>query len=95
MKTVLQFLRHNKYMAIAAVYLLSMAAVTYWPSTDSQGDVLGATEFSAEKLPTTLPNRDLAIQQAVERGEKTYMYTTNFIPGIGMVNEVGGLNLNQ
>lgn len=38
----------------------------------------------------SIKERDIAIQQALENGQDTYQYTTNFIPGIGVPGSTSG-----
>lgn len=38
-------------------------------------------------VKTSLTERDLAIADAQARGVSEYSYTTNFIPGIGTIND--------
>jgi len=42
---------------------------------------------SALAFKTSLTERDLAIDQAIRDGKKTYTFTTHFIPGIGYIND--------
>lgn len=71
-----------------------MGALTYWPEQGSVAGVIGGID-NQEKLPQTFPNRDVAIAEALAAGRKTYTFTTNFIPGIGMASSEGGINFNQ
>ncbi len=82
-------------MVISVAYVAVMAGASYWPAPG--GEVAGVTDhqFSVEKLPSNLPNRDLAIEEAIAKGQKSYVFTTNFIPGIGVVSQEGSMNLNQ
>jgi hypothetical protein len=36
-------------------------------------------------LKTSLTDRDVAIRQALEKGETTYRYETSFVPGVGTI----------
>lgn len=48
----------------------------FFPSSDDQ-----------KRIETSNTQRNLAIEEALKRGEKTYQFETNFIPGIGVVND--------
>lgn len=49
-----------------------------------------STHFSSEKTDVPLPvssntQRNLAIQEALKTGQKTYQYESGFIPGVGNI----------
>lgn len=50
---------------------------------------LDVPEQTASNLPvkSSLTERDVAIADAIEKGQKEYTYTTRFIPGIGMISD--------
>lgn len=95
MKSLAHFLKSHRYLAISVIYVAVMAGASYWPSPSDQRTSVAQREFSVEKLPSNLPSRDLAIQEALAKGQKSYVFTTGFIPGIGVVAQEGSMNLNQ
>lgn len=64
--------------AIGAIVLI-VGAVQYLSSR--------TTVASNGEVSPMIIERKLAIEEAERKGEKTYSYTTRFIPGIGMIND--------
>lgn len=77
------------------------SAVSYWSSValiiSTMVFIAGLTQVftarrsqkSATSQPwakTSLTERDLAIQEAIRQGKKEYSFETNFIPGMGRIN---------
>jgi len=44
-------------------------------------------EFASTVKQTSVTQRDVAIAEAKKNGKKEYTFTTNFIPGIGIIND--------
>ena len=44
-------------------------------------------ETDTPPLVSSNTQRNIAIQEALKNGQKTYQYTTNFIPGIGNITD--------
>lgn len=64
--------------AIGAI-ILTIGAVQYF-------SVRKPVASSGEVSPMII-ERKLAIEEAERKGEKTYSYTTRFIPGIGVISD--------
>jgi hypothetical protein len=65
----------NYFIALSFLFFVAGIIDRFGPSESAlPGDV----------APTSV-ERALAISRARERGEKTYSFTTNFIPGVGQI----------
>lgn len=48
---------------------------------------ISGPDNSSPLVQSSLTERDIAIQEALRKGEKEYSYTTNFIPGVGRIGD--------
>lgn len=60
---------------------LAVGLYLYFQPTNTQSDLT---------ISPTLPQRELAIEQARQNGQTTYSFTTNFIPGVGTIGDPEG-----
>jgi hypothetical protein len=66
------------YMCLTGVIIFVVGLISYFNTNNTKQNY-------QINSPTGLTERDLAISNAIKNGQKTYSYTTNYIPGIGRI----------
>ncbi len=75
----------NIILLFGLIFLLG-ALVSYYQITRVQASKLTGNEKLIANA-TLLTERQLAVTEAIKKGEKTYTFTSNYTPGLGRIND--------
>ncbi len=78
-----KFFLQPELVLFLGIIVCAFGAYYYYTTKHSESKTITAADYA----PPTIMDRKLAIQQALKEGKKEYSFTTNYIPGIGQIND--------